>query len=232
MMYQLINDDCFNHLSKINADIVFTSPPYNRKRNDKYQSYEDTLDDYYVFLKRIINEVNYTKYLFLNVQANYYNKTDVYKIIGEYASTIQQIIIWNKHNPMPADGLNITNAYEFFIVFGNSPLKGNYTYTKNVLTTAVNSSTTTKIHKAVMKQEVADWFIVNFTSKGDTVLDPFMGLGTTGISCVKYGRDFIGIEQSKQYYDIACQKLEETSEYISPQIDLGLIEEQNLFTLE
>ena len=62
MMYQLINDDCFNHLSKINADIVFTSPPYNRKRNDKYQCYEDTLDDYNEFMKRIINQVNYTNY--------------------------------------------------------------------------------------------------------------------------------------------------------------------------
>ena len=49
-MIELINDDCFNRLAGIKADIVFTSPPYNRKRNDKYSNYDDTIDDYYMFL--------------------------------------------------------------------------------------------------------------------------------------------------------------------------------------
>jgi site-specific DNA-methyltransferase (adenine-specific) len=143
----------------------------------------------------------------LNVQTNFYNKQDVYKLIGKYYNKIQQIFIWEKSNPMPAQGYSITNAYEYFLVFGNKALKSNYTYTKNILTTSVNSSTTTKIHKAVMKQEVADWFIRNFTVDNDIVLDPFMGLGTTGISCKKYNRDFIGIEKNKQYYDIAMGRI-------------------------
>jgi DNA modification methylase len=58
-----------------------------------------------------------------------------------------------------------------------------------------------------MKQEVADWFIYNFTVDGDIIFDPFMGLGTTGISCKKYNRDFIGIEKNKQYYDIAMERI-------------------------
>ena len=203
----LINDDCFNVLKDIECDIVFTSPPYNRKRNDKYTNYDDTITDYFSFLTRFIDTVRYRKYLFLNIQTNFYNKQDVYKLIGKYYNKIQQIFIWEKSNPMPAQGYNITNAYELFIVFGDKALKSNTTYTKNVLTTSVNSSTTTKIHRAVMKQEVADWFIDNFTVDGDVILDPFMGLGTTGIACKRFNREFIGIEVDKQYFDIARGKL-------------------------
>lgn len=47
-----------------------------------------------------------------------------------------------------------------------------------------------------------------FTSYDDTVLDPFMGSGTTGVACVKLGRKFIGIEIEPKYFDIACRRME------------------------
>ena len=40
-----------------------------------------------------------------------------------------------------------------------------------------------------------------------TVLDPFMGSGTTGVACVKLGRSFIGIEREPDYFDIACDRI-------------------------
>ena len=213
-MILIYNNDCNDVIDKFikedrRVDIVFTSPPYNRKRNDKYKNYDDTLDDYYGFLVNITDKLfNITnKYIIMNLQTNYYNKQDVYRYIGNYYNKIQQIVIWEKSNPLPASGNNITNAYEYFIILGNIPLKSNTTYTKNHITTSVNSETTTKIHKAVMKQEVSDWFIDKFTKDTDVILDPFMGLGTTGISCNKYQRDFIGIEINKEYFDIASNKL-------------------------
>jgi DNA modification methylase len=45
--------------------------------------------------------------------------------------------------------------------------------------------------------------------KGQTILDPFMGSGTTGVACVKLGRKFIGIELEPKYFDIACRRIEE-----------------------
>ena len=45
-------------------------------------------------------------------------------------------------------------------------------------------------------------------SKG-TILDPFMGSGTTGVACVKLGRRFIGIEIDPGYFEIACKRIEE-----------------------
>lgn len=204
----LLNDDCFKHLNEIKCDIVFTSPPYNRKRNDKYLLYNDVIKNYSDFLDKFIQSVDFNKYLFLNVQTNFYNKADIYWLMGKYCNEIQQVFIWEKSNPMPAQGHNITNAFEYIIVFGDTPLKSNTTYTKNVITTSVNSSTTTKIHRAVMKQEVADWFIGNFTAEGDVIFDPFMGLGTTGIACKSYSRDFIGIELNPEYFNIAQERIE------------------------
>ena len=48
----------------------------------------------------------------------------------------------------------------------------------------------------------------DFTNAGDTILDPFMGSGTTGVACVKLGRKFIGIEIEPKYFDIACKRIE------------------------
>ena len=42
-----------------------------------------------------------------------------------------------------------------------------------------------------------------------TILDPFMGSGTTGVACIKRGRGFVGIELDGRYFDIACKRVEE-----------------------
>jgi len=44
---------------------------------------------------------------------------------------------------------------------------------------------------------------------GETILDPFMGSGTTGVAAVKLGRRFIGIEIEPKYFDIACRRIED-----------------------
>jgi DNA modification methylase len=46
-------------------------------------------------------------------------------------------------------------------------------------------------------------------SAGETILDPFMGSGTTGVAAVQMGRRFIGIEREPKYFDIACRRIEE-----------------------
>ncbi len=48
------------------------------------------------------------------------------------------------------------------------------------------------------------------TNPGDLVLDPFMGSGTTGVACVLTGRQFVGIELDREYFDIAVRRLEAT----------------------
>lgn len=49
--------------------------------------------------------------------------------------------------------------------------------------------------------------VSDFTKPGQLICDPFMGSGTTGIACVKHGRRFIGIEQSAEHFDTACDRI-------------------------
>ena len=56
---------------------------------------------------------------------------------------------------------------------------------------------------------IIDWF----TKKDDTILDPFMGSGTTGVACVRMGRGFIGVEINERYCEVAAGRLSrETSQ--------------------
>ena len=50
------------------------------------------------------------------------------------------------------------------------------------------------------------------TPSGATILDPFMGSGTTGVACVRLGRRFIGMELEPKYFDIACKRIEQAIE--------------------
>ena len=47
-----------------------------------------------------------------------------------------------------------------------------------------------------------------FSNEGQTVADPFMGSGTTGVACVQLGRAFIGIERERRYFDLACERVD------------------------
>lgn len=49
--------------------------------------------------------------------------------------------------------------------------------------------------------------LADFTQPGQTILDPFMGSGTTGVACAKMGRKFIGIELDPKYFDVACERI-------------------------
>ncbi len=58
-----------------------------------------------------------------------------------------------------------------------------------------------------------EYLIKTYTNEGETVLDNCMGSGSTGVACVNTGRDFIGIELDKRYFDIAEQRIAEAENY-------------------
>lgn len=63
-------------------------------------------------------------------------------------------------------------------------------------------------HKTEKPTTLMKHYIENSTKAGDTVIDPFMGSGTTGIAAIRCGRKFIGIEVNKKIFDIACARIE------------------------
>ncbi len=65
-------------------------------------------------------------------------------------------------------------------------------------------------HPCPKPENVMRWLVRRIDPTNTaTILDPFMGSGTTGVACAKLGRKFIGIEIEPKYFDIACRRIEE-----------------------
>jgi len=65
-----------------------------------------------------------------------------------------------------------------------------------------------RFHPTQKPVGVMKWCLT-FTPDAQTILDPFMGSGTTGVAAVQMGRKFIGIEREQKYFDIACARIEQ-----------------------
>lgn len=64
-------------------------------------------------------------------------------------------------------------------------------------------------HPTQKPEGVMRWAIGHLPDNCSTILDPFMGSGTTGVACAQLGRKFIGIEIEPKYFDIACRRIEQ-----------------------
>lgn len=73
----------------------------------------------------------------------------------------------------------------------------------------VNNPERTGIHPTEKPRRLMSELIADFTMVGQTVLDPFMGSGTTGVAAVIADRTFIGIERDQRYFDLSCKRIED-----------------------
>ena len=94
-----------------------------------------------------------------------------------------------------------------FVVFAH---KGSAKQINNCGSKAVhrfNNVVGNKVHPTEKPIELMKFYISNSSSKGQTVLDPFMGSGSVGSACKELGRNFIGIEIDEEYYKIAKERI-------------------------
>ena len=82
----------------------------------------------------------------------------------------------------------------------------------NVWSYAIGRRSSTDVHAsnhpAIFPEQLAHDHIISWSNEGDTVLDPFMGSGTTGKMATQLGREFIGIEMDDEYFNIAQERIE------------------------
>jgi site-specific DNA-methyltransferase (adenine-specific) len=67
------------------------------------------------------------------------------------------------------------------------------------------------LHPTQKPVGLVEYLIQTYTNKGDVVLDPTMGSGTTGVACINTDRKFIGVEREKEYFEIAESRIKSTS---------------------
>lgn len=122
------------------------------------------------------------------------------------------IIIWNKTNAMPLFNNKYLTDKEYCLYFRKGALCNPETYeeAKTIYYQPINIKDK-KIYKhpTIKPLNIIENLIKNSSNEGDTILDCFMGSGTTGVACKKLNRNFIGIELDETYFEIAKNRIEE-----------------------
>ena len=198
--------DCLELMKNIpdgSVDLVLTDPPYGKKadkgtngfgyaKNRRYGGGWDSKRP----SKKVFNEM-------LRIGKN------VIIFGGNYFADIlppsNHWIFWDKkgdiafQNPF-ADGELIYTTFK-------KPIKRIVFKQQGFIT----DSNDKRYHPTQKPSELVEMLIKEYSKEGDTILDCFMGSGTTGIACVNTGRRFIGIEKEQKYFEIAKQRIEEAA---------------------
>lgn len=240
---RLIHGDCREVLPFVTADMTFTSPPYNmrtRIRNGEYTEREKgnhflkkyahfhdamNIDDYFEMHRTVIKLlIERTHIALVNFQVVTGSKEAWFKLIGEFHKELRDIVIWDKGSGQPAMHDSVINrAHEQILIFEHNAIAGralNKSHFKRGKLSDIwritNRSETIDGHGATFPVQLPETAISNFSAIGETVCDPFMGSGTTGVACINLGRKFVGIELERKYFDIACERIERA--YAQPRL--------------
>lgn len=121
----------------------------------------------------------------------------------------RNLIVWDKGGAVGGGGdiqRCLKRSWELIQVARNGPMHGDRD--ESVWRFTINQQATID-HICAKPVALMASLISRFTSRGDTILDPFMGSGSTGVACVATGRNFIGIEIDPTYHAIAERRIAE-----------------------
>jgi len=129
--------------------------------------------------------------------------------------------VLTKKNPPPTPRPKFASGFELCLVSyrGERRWHGGG-YVKNSYITLVPEPGVIREHPTQKPVDCMAQWIEGIVPPGGTVLDPFMGSGTTGVACVQTGRNFIGIEIDPEYFAIAERRIAEAQRNYQPQLAL------------
>ena len=137
--------------------------------------------------------------------------SEIYKFFANRKGTTRPIV-WQKSNPSPMNGQHVyLSGVEFAVWFKKRGGNTFNAFCKNTVFKYPNGEN--KYHPTQKNVSLFEELILDNTNKGDIVLDPCIGGGTTAIAAIKTGRHYIGYELDKNFYEIAKDRIaKETSE--------------------
>lgn len=228
---QLIRGDCYEEIKKIpdnSVDLVITDPPYEIKGIHNCKGVIE--DRPYLFQMRDSNLGEGIDLVLLDeltrVLKNIYiyiwcNKEQIYDYMTYFVEEKGcnfEIMIWHKTNTPPFTNNHYLKDKEYCLLFWDKKCKvvGKYDTLKTVYTSGINIKDKKLYkHPTIKPLDIIENFIKNSTKEGDTVLDCFMGSGTTGVACRNLNRNFIGIEIDEEYYEIRKERIENQNQQIT-----------------
>ncbi len=203
------------------SDIVFTSPPYNAgktpKENGKYRDNKDSMskEKYIEFLDTFTKlSLSFSDYVFSNIQSLKGNKIALIEHLYNLKEFYADEIIWDKGSSQPAMARRVLNStFEHIYVFSQEATRaiGKKDFRGTINNIFQLSSRSDKefaaVHKATFPVKLPEMFIEWFVET--SVLDPFLGTGTTLIACEKTNRKCYGMEIDPHYCDVIVKRWED-----------------------
>ena len=226
---KLINDDCYKKLKTIedqSIDLILTDPPYNLANystGNIKADWRKTLNNDIAGWDKDALDIEFLKSEFLRIikpTGNIFVFT-AYNLLGAWhkffdpAFDTFQILVWHKTNPPPKlRRAGFLNSCELICCMWNKGHTWSFTTQKemhNFIETPICMGKERLNHPTQKPLGVLKHILKIASHEGDTVLDPFMGVGSTGVACKEMNRNFIGIEIEKKYFNLAKKRLKETS---------------------
>lgn len=227
---QIENTDCLTLMKKIDddsIDLILTDPPYNlglfaksRAANLQnmrenffvaagwddmdFDAWKDSMNTFFEQAARV-SKKGASMIMFMSIL----KIETIIEIAQKHGFYYKTTGIWHKTNPMPRNmNLHFINSTEPWLYFVYGAKTGCFNNEGKALHDYIETSITPKrekIHGAHPTQkplELIKYFINVLSNEGDTVLDPFMGSGTTAEAAQLLNRHFIGSEIDENYFKI------------------------------
>ena len=218
-------------LSDKSVDLILTDPPYgidfcssraNRKerlQNDKLDVWQKMLEPMFLEFKRILTDTGCCCCC-----CGGGGKTPVTAIFTMEAIkhfNLIQTLVWKKFIGL---GWRYRPSYENIVVLSKDDKNYNFYDTSKRCSNVIEGINQDipqyrgkeagyhDEHPTQKPVALMTCLLKIHSIKSDTILDPFMGSGKTGVACKELGRNFIGIEIEKKYFNIAKRRIEQTTE--------------------
>lgn len=232
---KIINNDSLKEMEKISSDsidLILTDPPYNlgnfmnnrntnlkKMRNNffaasgwdnlEYEDWIKNMDKFFMESHRILKKGG-TLLIFMSIL----KIESLIAISEKYNFYYKTTGIWHKKNPMPRNmNLHFVNSNECWIYFINEKKTGTFNNEKlelDYIETSITPINEKKYGKHPTQKPIAlmEHFVKLLSNENETILDPFLGSGTTAVASKKLKRKFIGIEINPEYYLISKKRVE------------------------
>ena len=226
----LLQGDCLKLIKQVpsnSVDLILIDPPYEISRPTNFQSGEETgrdtdrfrismdfgeWDKNFTGLEAVVKE-GYRILRQGGTMICFYDLWKIETLKNLYdRNKFKQVrfIEWMKTNPVPINSkINyLTNAREVAVsaIKGSKPTF-NSSYDNGLYSYPICAGKERTIHPTQKPLSLITDLVLKHSNEGDTVLDCFMGSGTTGVACKNTNREFIGMELDEKYFEIACNRI-------------------------
>jgi len=241
-MLNLIQGDCLAEMDKlieqgVKVDVIITDPPYKitsrgnggnsggmfqkkEVNNGKvFKNNDLEIEDWLPYLWKLMSDSSHC-YIMTNNKniTNYLTKINMLYFNNDKKQRFHFIknLIWVKDNKIM--GQTYMSQFEYIIMLRKGGHKKiNKCGTSDVLqykNKKMKDEKNKTIHDTEKPVELMEILVLNSSREGEIILDPFMGLGTTGVACKNLNRNFIGIELDENYYNIAVERIHAADETV------------------